>query len=491
MSNHVVRLSVAPLVLLASLFVTGFAAAWSGNVINSQGYATSLAIGAGTKGDSLPADDGGGCITCHGQNGTGPMNITINDVPLPATGPLANFVVGQGQTKTFTLKFEVGADKKGGGFLLMHDDVSTNDENGTLSNVDVDDSVHVCKGPSGSGSGRCNGTLGNNSEVTHEVPKDHRPGSAVVPFQFTYTANATSLCEAFTFGVWILATDHNLECCDGSDYGEFRRFQITTSCDDDNPCTNDACSATGCAHTNITGSCNDGRACTTSDTCTNGVCAGTARVCNDGIACTVDSCSEAANGCTVNASACECARDADCDDGNRCNGAETCDPASFTCRAGTPIDCSSPDASTRDAAAAGARDAAAPGAPDAAGRDAAATETGAPSGGAPTAGGATGSAAQGSMVEHQVGTGGRSGSRGLDGTSGAMNGGVGTSNEAGRAADSGNDSSRSSASEACNCRIEGASRNDGSNFAGATLVLTALAMRRRHAAHLARRTRPE
>jgi hypothetical protein len=135
MSNHVLRLSVALFVLLASMFVTDVAAAWSGNVINSPGYTKSLGIGAGTKGDALPADDGGGCITCHGQNGTGPTNITINDVPLAATGPLANFVVGQGRTKAFTLRFTVGAGKKGGGFLLMHDDLSTNDENGTLANV--------------------------------------------------------------------------------------------------------------------------------------------------------------------------------------------------------------------------------------------------------------------------------------------------------------------------------------------------------------------
>ncbi|HVW27339.1 MAG TPA: MYXO-CTERM sorting domain-containing protein [Polyangiaceae bacterium] len=86
--------------------------------------------------------------------------------------------------------------------------------------------------------------------------------------------------------------------------------------------------------------CNDGKVCTTSDVCTGGVCGGTSVVCNDGIACTVDSCSEAAGGCTYNTSACGCTTNAQCDDGNACNGVETCNLGTLTCQSGTPVDCS-------------------------------------------------------------------------------------------------------------------------------------------------------
>src|SRR5262249_19333618 len=83
--------------------------------------------------------------------------------------------------------------------------------------------------------------------------------------------------------------------------------------------------ATGlCSNPNKTNgtACNDGLACTTPDTCTNGTCGGPGRVCDDGIACTVDSCTEP-TGCTVNTGGCGCAKDADCDDANACNGKET------------------------------------------------------------------------------------------------------------------------------------------------------------------------
>jgi hypothetical protein len=87
--------------------------------------------------------------------------------------------------------------------------------------------------------------------------------------------------------------------------------------------------------------CNDGLTCTTPDSCTSGVCGGAARVCNDGIACTLDSCTEAAGGCTTNTSACGCTKNSDCDDGNACNGTETCNLAALTCQSGTAVNCGS------------------------------------------------------------------------------------------------------------------------------------------------------
>ena len=74
-------------------------------------------------------------------------------------------------------------------------------------------------------------------------------------------------------------------------------------CDDENPCTTDACLPEGgCAHSPNQDPCDDGNTCTEGDTCANGVCAG-------------------------DPTACGCSTDADCapfDDGNLCNGAIRC-----------------------------------------------------------------------------------------------------------------------------------------------------------------------
>ena len=62
-------------------------------------------------------------------------------------------------------------------------------------------------------------------------------------------------------------------------------------CDDDNPCTKDACGASGCVYTEETGgSCDDGDACTSADACVEGVCTGVAMDCDDDNICTVDWC---------------------------------------------------------------------------------------------------------------------------------------------------------------------------------------------------------
>jgi hypothetical protein len=82
-------------------------------------------------------------------------------------------------------------------------------------------------------------------------------------------------------------------------------------CDDSNPCTDDLCNpSTGCMFVNDdANSCSDSNACTTSDHCVSGACEGTYDFCDDGNACTADSCNPA-SGCVHAAIT--------CDDGNRC-----------------------------------------------------------------------------------------------------------------------------------------------------------------------------
>jgi hypothetical protein len=99
----------------------------------------------------------------------------------------------------------------------------------------------------------------------------------------------------------------------------------SVNCDDNNPCTSDSCSPTaGCQNTpvpNGTGSCSDGKNCTSGDTCVNGVCKGTVVSCPGGTICSnPQGCDPADGKCkgspfppgTV------------CMDGNKCQMNQTC-----------------------------------------------------------------------------------------------------------------------------------------------------------------------
>jgi|GEM_PF-2342897 len=87
-------------------------------------------------------------------------------------------------------------------------------------------------------------------------------------------------------------------------------------CNDSNACTDDSCLNGVCQYTNNTNVCDDGDACTESDTCGGGTCSGTAIDCDDGIGCTVDSCTGGT--CQHDFAACECETDPDCNDSNSC-----------------------------------------------------------------------------------------------------------------------------------------------------------------------------
>ena len=146
-------------------------------------------------------------------------------------------------------------------------------------------------------------------------------------------------------------------------------------CDDGLPCTTDGCQPdVGCTHTAVAGcctsaadcddgnpcsgaercdsqthtcspgtpiACDDGNPCNGVETCdpATGSCpAATPPTCDDGSACTSDACVPQ-SGCTHTPIAGCCLADAACDDGNRCNGTETCNLATHTCRAGTALQC--------------------------------------------------------------------------------------------------------------------------------------------------------
>jgi cysteine-rich repeat protein len=122
-------------------------------------------------------------------------------------------------------------------------------------------------------------------------------------------------------------------------------------CDDGVACTSDACAGGTCTHTGVPNccvqdaDCDDHSVCTGLETCQNGTCAaGTPLVCSDDRGCTTDGC-DPTTGCTFVPQGC-CATS--CDDGDVCNGVETCDETDGACRAGTPPDCDDGDACTLD-----------------------------------------------------------------------------------------------------------------------------------------------
>lgn len=130
--------------------------------------------------------------------------------------------------------------------------------------------------------------------------------------------------------------DTATECCNPST-GE------SVVIDDGSQCTVDVCdSDTGAVqHVSHNNSCDDGNACTTNDSCSNGVCAGEPVLCFDGIGCTVDACDMQTGQCTYTPD------NALCDDGSFCNGVEVCGLLT-DCMPGTPPSCDDDIACTQD-----------------------------------------------------------------------------------------------------------------------------------------------
>ena len=105
-----------------------------------------------------------------------------------------------------------------------------------------------------------------------------------------------------------------------------------------------ALAAGGCGECSRDGDCDDGLFCNGIESCDVALdCqAGTAVDCSDADICTADSCDETADACVHVTS------DAACDDGQFCNGVETCDLVTATCQPGLPPSCDDNDPCTLD-----------------------------------------------------------------------------------------------------------------------------------------------
>lgn len=113
------------------------------------------------------------------------------------------------------------------------------------------------------------------------------------------------------------------------------------SCDDSNPCTDDACDVLlGCQNVPNTAPCDDADPCTSGDVCSGGLCVGSlATDCNDNNPCTTDSC-DAGGGCT------NLPNSLPCDDGNACTVNDVCNAGA--CVPGAPAICDDGDPCTDD-----------------------------------------------------------------------------------------------------------------------------------------------
>ncbi|MBW2398913.1 MAG: alkaline phosphatase family protein, partial [Deltaproteobacteria bacterium] len=199
-------------------------------------------------------------------------------------------------------------------------------------------------------------------------------------------AGAPVVCDDSLFCNGVESCDSGLGCQAGS----------PPNCDDGTFCTDDSCDEglTQCVNAVVHGNCSNGLFCDGDETCDPALdCqAGTPVDCNDGLLCTDDACIEATDQCANtpvvcdNGSFCDgtegcdpllgciagppvdcsdsvaCTNDScdegsdicvntpddfSCDDGQQCNGVETCDPT-LDCQAGTPLDCDDGDECTAD-----------------------------------------------------------------------------------------------------------------------------------------------
>lgn len=115
------------------------------------------------------------------------------------------------------------------------------------------------------------------------------------------------------------------------------------ACDDKNGCTADSCDPiSGCVFTPTSNQCNDGNACTKADTCqTKGLCQGDEVVCDDGNPCTADSC-KPTTGCSFEAMVGACDDGDPCTNGDACK-ASVCQPGQFLCECLSDSDCQKKD----------------------------------------------------------------------------------------------------------------------------------------------------
>ncbi len=130
------------------------------------------------------------------------------------------------------------------------------------------------------------------------------------------------------------------ECCTTT--CQYKSTGTSCGSSTNSDCTNpDSCNATGICMSNHAGNgtnCDDGLFCTDGETCASGTCGGgAAHDCGDGVGCTDDSCNEASNTCVHVTNGVSCDNNLWCDGPEFCSLVLDCQPGAAPCDDG--IDC--------------------------------------------------------------------------------------------------------------------------------------------------------
>jgi hypothetical protein len=176
------------------------------------------------------------------------------------------------------------------------------------------------------------------------VPSGQCPQAGL--FSFTGTATDTTFSAMADFALCPTYTVQGVHAC--------------PACDDGNACTTDGCGATDCSAPASSctiaavpdgQTCDDGIACTHADQCTSGTCGGAPTTCDDGNPCTDDACDPSTGQCTFTPNTAPCDDHSQCTTGDTCSGGAcvggptvTCDACEacfplLGCRAAPRLDC--------------------------------------------------------------------------------------------------------------------------------------------------------
>jgi len=153
-----------------------------------------------------------------------------------------------------------------------------------------------------------------------------------------------SLCgDGFVDAPGEACDDGNSDDGDGCDADCTGSCAVDADCDDSNPCTRDACDASLTCKSTPTP---PGMTCGVDGVCMGGACVPAG--CGDGVVAGAEECDPPDGaGCTPTCQF-ECEADADCDDGDVCNGTQTCTLVIHGCSAAVALDCADADGCTVD-----------------------------------------------------------------------------------------------------------------------------------------------
>ena len=146
----------------------------------------------------------------------------------------------------------------------------------------------------------------------------------------------------------LLRQDGSIAVTDGSGQRVRKVYLPTATCNDNKPCTTDSCNAASgaCVFAPMSAgvACEDGSKCTTGDTCDAiGTCSGKAVTCDDANPCTDDACDLIGGGCVHNDN------ELPCEDNNLCTTGTVCAAASC----GAPVNCDDGNPCTADSCSGG------------------------------------------------------------------------------------------------------------------------------------------